>query len=43
MTGNECTVVMIDPATAIYATFVIATVADEDTSRAVWPSCPATG
>eukprot|EP00041_Stephanoeca_diplocostata_P018439 m.386275 g.386275 ORF g.386275 m.386275 type:complete len:512 (+) comp21014_c0_seq6:294-1829(+) len=40
---NECTVVMTDPTTAIYATFVITTVADEDTSRAVWPSCPATG
>lgn len=29
--------------TAIYATFVMSIVAEEDSSRAVWPSCPALG
>lgn len=27
----------------IYATFVMSVVAEEDTSRVVWPSCPASG
>ena len=42
---NECTVVTSDPEseTAVYATFVMTTVADEDKSRIVWPSCPADG
>ena len=42
---NECTVVTSDPEsqTAVYASFVMATVADEDKSRVVWPSCPADG
>eukprot|EP00037_Helgoeca_nana_P028404 m.334008 g.334008 ORF g.334008 m.334008 type:complete len:757 (-) comp27747_c0_seq3:1006-3276(-) len=40
---NECTVVMTNPATAIYATFVMRVVASEDPSRPIWPSCPATG
>jgi hypothetical protein len=39
---NECPVVM-GTSTAIYATFVMATVAEEDHSRIVWPSCPAHG
>ena len=39
---NECPVVM-GSGTAIYATFVMTVVAQEDTSRAVWPSCPALG
>ena len=39
---NECQVVMGTP-TAIYATFVMTMVAEEDASRAVWPSCPAKG
>ena len=29
--------------TAIYATFVMTIVAQEDKSRVVWPSCPASG
>ena len=29
--------------TEIYATFVMTVVAQEDASRAVWPSCPALG
>lgn len=39
---NECHVVMDQP-TGIYATFVMTVVAEEDQSRAVWPSCPASG
>jgi beta-mannosidase len=39
---NECRVLMGSP-TAVYATFVMAVVAEEDRSRAVWPSCPALG
>lgn len=37
---NECTVRM-NTATEIYATFVMQTVAEEDDTRIVWPSCPA--
>jgi beta-mannosidase len=40
---NECTVVMSDPKTAVYATFVMTVIGDEDPTRAIWPSCPATG
>ena len=29
--------------TEIYATFVMTVVAEEDTSRSIWPSCPAFG
>lgn len=39
---NECTVNMKD-SSSIYATFVMTVVAQEDGSRAVWPSCPASG
>lgn len=39
---NECTVDM-NATTAIYATFVMRVVADEDPTRVVWPSCPADG
>lgn len=39
---NECQVYMNNP-TSIYATFVMTVVAQEDQSRAVWPSCPARG
>lgn len=39
---NECHVVMDEP-TGIYATFVMTVVAQEDQTRAVWPSCPASG
>lgn len=39
---NECQVIMHTP-TSIYATFVLTVVAEEDASRAVWPSCPAKG
>ena len=39
---NECQVVM-GSKTGIYATFVMTIVAQEDASRAVWPSCPAPG
>ena len=39
---NECQVVMGSP-TGIYATFVMTIVAQEDASRAVWPSCPSIG
>ena len=39
---NECRVIMGKP-TEIYATFVMTIVAEEDQSRAVWPSCPALG
>ena len=39
---NECRVLMGSP-TAVYATFVMTVAAEEDRSRAVWPSCPALG
>merc|ERR1719498_328754 len=39
---NECQVKM-HSSTAVYATFVMTVVAEEDASRAVWPSCPALG
>ena len=39
---NECQVKM-GTETGIYATFVLAVVAEEDTSRPVWPSCPSIG
>jgi hypothetical protein len=39
---NECAVDMDGP-TAIYATFVLRVVSEEDRSRAVWPSSPALG
>jgi beta-galactosidase/beta-glucuronidase len=39
---NECHVV-IGTGTGIYATFVMTVVAQEDASRPVWPSCPASG
>jgi len=39
---NECTVKM-GTETEIYATFVMTVVAEEDTSRSIWPSCPAFG
>jgi beta-mannosidase len=39
---NECRVLM-NESTAIYATFVLTVVAQEDQSRSVWPSCPAAG
>lgn len=39
---NEC-VVRVGTPTGIYATFVLRVVAEELTSRVVWPSCPAEG
>jgi beta-mannosidase len=39
---NECQVVLNTP-TGIYAAFVLTVVAQEDTSRAIWPSCPSNG
>jgi beta-mannosidase len=36
---NEC-IVEMDSETAIYATFVMETVAREDPTRPIWPSCP---
>jgi hypothetical protein len=39
---NEC-IVKMNTSTAIYATFVMTVVAEEDASRAIWPSCPALG
>lgn len=39
---NECQVKMHTD-TEIYASFVMTVVAEEDLSRAVWPSCPAKG
>ena len=36
---NECQVVMGTP-TEIYATFVMQTVAEEDSTRSIWPSSP---
>jgi beta-mannosidase len=39
---NECQVVIGTP-TGIYATFVLAVVAQEDASRVIWPSCPSSG
>ena len=37
---NECQV-LLDTPTGIYASFVMTVVAEEDASRAIWPSCPA--
>lgn len=34
---------IIGTPTGIYATFVLQTVADEDTSHVIWPSCPSNG
>ena len=39
---NECHVVPGTP-TGIYASFVMRVVVEEDTSRVIWPSCPAAG
>jgi hypothetical protein len=39
---NECQVYM-NTSTAVYATFVMTVVAEEDSSRAIWPSCPSMG
>lgn len=39
---NECRVIM-GTDTGIYAWFVLTVVAEEDASRAIWPSCPAAG
>ena len=39
---NECQVKM-GTDTEVYATFVMTVVAQEDKTRAVWPSCPALG
>ena len=39
---NECQV-LLDTPTGIYASFVMRVVAEEDASRALWPSCPARG
>merc|ERR1712232_589403 len=39
---NECRVI-IGTGTGIYATFVMTVVAEEDSSRTIWPSCPALG
>lgn len=39
---NECHVIM-NTSTGIYASFVMTVVAEEDKSRVVWPSCPASG
>eukprot|EP00403_Amphidinium_massartii_P026586 CAMPEP_0178395896 /NCGR_PEP_ID=MMETSP0689_2-20121128/13452_1 /TAXON_ID=160604 /ORGANISM="Amphidinium massartii, Strain CS-259" /LENGTH=952 /DNA_ID=CAMNT_0020016559 /DNA_START=255 /DNA_END=3113 /DNA_ORIENTATION=+ len=39
---NECIVKMGTP-TEVYALFVMAVIAEEDASRAIWPSCPAYG
>ena len=39
---NECHVVEGTP-TGIYATFVMTVVGEEDNSRVLWPSCPASG
>jgi len=39
---NECHVIM-NTSSGIYATFVMTVVAQEDMSRVVWPSCPASG
>jgi beta-galactosidase/beta-glucuronidase len=38
---NEC-IVQMDTDMSIYATFVMQTVAEEDPSRPLWPSCPST-
>ena len=38
---NEC-VVQMDTAMSVYATFVMQTVAQEDPTRPLWPSCPST-
>ena len=39
---NECHVVL-NTSTGIYATFVMTVVAEEDGTRGLWPSCPASG
>jgi len=39
---NEC-IVRMDQPTSMCATFVMRLVAEEDTSRSIWPSCPAAG
>jgi len=39
---NECAVIIGTP-TGIYASFSLAIVAEEDKSRAIWPSCPSAG
>ena len=39
---NECQV-LLNNSNGIYASFVMTVVAEEDTSRAIWPSCPARG
>lgn len=38
---NEC-IVEMDSAMAVYATFVMQAVAQEDPTRPLWPSCPST-
>ena len=38
---NEC-IVEMDTKMAVYATFVMQTVAQEDPTRPLWPSCPST-
>eukprot|EP00912_Choanoflagellata_sp_UC4_P002006 UC4_evm3s1289 len=40
---NECSVHMSDPKTAIYATFVLTTLVEEDNSKSILPSCPSAG
>ena len=39
---NECKVDMSGP-TAIYATFLLTVIAEEDRMRSIWPACPAAG
>ena len=39
---NECQV-LLNTSTGVYASFVMTVVAEEDTSHAIWPSCPARG
>ena len=41
MTHPWC--LLLQTPSAVYATFVMRVVADEDASRVVWPSCPALG
>ena len=43
LTAHRRCQVLLDTPTGIYATFVMRVVAEEDSSRAVWPSCPARG
>lgn len=40
---SESIQVKMGTETEIYATFVMTVVAEEDTSRSIWPSCPAFG